>query len=147
MRTRGIDFSNEHTRTVGELKTGPSIPQIAQWQAIKELHWEQLATYSHAITQRFGWTPEHWVIVSAETVRPYCATALEMPALGIHDAFQRVLSWCATLRRCLDTGRWPGPDEGKTVTVDPKIQLDVSGLDVTGPDGETGEITEGDAAQ
>ena len=109
--TRGVDVVQPHRRRIADVKKCASVRRHPlERQAHQLRYMEQLVLYESGVRACL-WEPEGGsAILAVCASAPYCAVALPMNTYGRVVASERVDSWLATLRTCLDRDDWPGPE-------------------------------------
>ena len=126
MGTRGVDIILPGSRRIADLKKSQTVRKHQlSMQATALRYPEQLVTYEAAV-RACMFDPEASAIVAVCASAPYCTVAMRLGAAARLRALSRVAGWLATLRTCLESDTWPGPDGWE---IEPPAWETVSGED------------------
>ena len=105
-----IDFWSEEDNLFGDLKTCISAHVESLTRSAKRLgYWEQLLFYRDGLTTLVGGEPPQPYILAVESDAPYLAA--ERPWDMVYGEDEARLSYrhfLKTVKRCRETGKWPG---------------------------------------
>ena len=96
-------------RVVADLKTFRSVEISRVGNDIARYGYHgQLAHYANGIAAALGWTPEHHILICVEKTAPYDVGIFELDEGPKAIAREKVASLLATLKECIESGRWDG---------------------------------------
>ena len=106
--TRGVDILQRVEGRLTDYKTVMSSRQRKlRYLAADRNYAEQLVCYGEALAQN-GFEAQSFHNVCTHTKPPYITRVITHSPAAIECAKKVLVGWAETLRKCLDTGEWPG---------------------------------------